>query len=464
MLMVQASRARTTPGPGVPLVLAEEERSAITNLALRAALHDSGGAGDTGHRPRHDPLRLEGSVTAAGTRFRRAAGCDHRRDAQRPRREAGVRGRSSRRLRRRICAPEPTRSRWSSAAPMRPLNRSAEFLYALFVPARARQAFPCFDQPDLKARCTLALDVPAAWQALSNGAEVTRATRAARSTMLRFARDPADLDLSLHVRRRPVQGRNRGAQRPHVPDAPSRDRRREGGAEPRRDLRPARRRPRLARRTTPASPIRSASSTSCWCRRSSSAAWSIRARSSTTPQRLLLDESATQNQKLGRASLIAHETAHMWFGDLVTMRWFNDVWMKEVFANFMAAKIVNPAFPEINHDLRFLYAHYPAAYDVDRTAGTNAIRQPLDNLNEAGSCTARSSIRRRRSSCASWRRCSARRRFRDGLREYLKAHAFGNATWPDLIAMLDRPHARGSRRRGAGVGRGSRAPDDQQWT
>ena len=100
---------------------------------------------------------------------------------------------------------------------------------------------------------------------------------------------------------------------------------------------------------------------------------------------LLLDESATQNQFLGRASVISHETAHMWFGDLVTMRWFNDVWMKEVFANFMAAKIVNPSFPEVNHDLRFLYAHYPAAYEVDRTAGTNAIRQPLDNLNEAGS-------------------------------------------------------------------------------
>ena len=62
---------------------------------------------------------------------------------------------------------------------------------------------------------------------------------------------------------------------------------------------------------------------------------------------LLLDESASQAQLLARASLIAHETAHMWFGDLVTMRWFDDVWMKEVFANFFAAKIVNPAFPEL---------------------------------------------------------------------------------------------------------------------
>ena len=91
---------------------------------------------------------------------------------------------------------------------------------------------------------------------------------------------------------------------------------------------------------------------------------------------LMLDESATQNARLGRASLIAHETAHMWFGDLVTMRWFDDVWTKEVFANFMAAKIVHPSFPEVDHDLRFLLAHHPAAYAVDRTPGANAIRQP----------------------------------------------------------------------------------------
>ncbi len=100
---------------------------------------------------------------------------------------------------------------------------------------------------------------------------------------------------------------------------------------------------------------------------------------------LLLDETATQNQLLGRANVISHETAHMWFGDLVTMKWFNDVWMKEVFANFMAAKIVNPSFPDVNHDLRFLLQNYPAAYDVDRTDGANPIRQELANLNEAGS-------------------------------------------------------------------------------
>jgi len=50
------------------------------------------------------------------------------------------------------------------------LNRNDEFLYTLFVPARARLTFPCFDQPDLKARYSLTLTVPAGWQAVSNGA------------------------------------------------------------------------------------------------------------------------------------------------------------------------------------------------------------------------------------------------------------------------------------------------------
>ena len=99
---------------------------------------------------------------------------------------------------------------------------------------------------------------------------------------------------------------------------------------------------------------------------------------------LFLDEAPSDRQRLGRAGLISHETAHMWFGNLVTMQWFNDVWTKEVFANFMAAKIVNPSFPDIDHDLNFLVRHYPSAYSVDRTGGANPIRQELLNLNEAG--------------------------------------------------------------------------------
>jgi aminopeptidase N len=153
---------------------------------------------------------------------------------------------------------------------------------------------------------------------------------------------------------------------------------------------------------------------------------------------LLLEESATQNQHLGRASVIAHETAHMWFGDLVTMRWFNDVWMKEVFANFMAAKIVNPSFPEVNHELRFLLSHYPSAYDVDRTPGANAIRQHLANLNDAGSLYGAIIYQKAPIIMRHLEHVMGEEGFRDGLREYLEAYALGNATWTDLIAILDK--------------------------
>ena len=152
---------------------------------------------------------------------------------------------------------------------------------------------------------------------------------------------------------------------------------------------------------------------------------------------LLLDESATQNRMLGRASVIAHETAHMWFGDLVTMRWFNDVWMKEVFANVMAAKIVSPAFPEVNHDLRFLVAHYPAAYAVDRTEGTHPIRQDLANLNEAGSLYGAIIYQKAPIVMRQLERILGTDAFQDGLRVYLEQYEFGNATWTDLVRVLD---------------------------
>src|SRR4051794_29393236 len=56
------------------------------------------------------------------------------------------------------------------------LNRNDDFLYTLFVPARAHLTFPCFDQPDLKARYTLSLDVPAGWETVANGPEAGRET------------------------------------------------------------------------------------------------------------------------------------------------------------------------------------------------------------------------------------------------------------------------------------------------
>ena len=58
-------------------------------------------------------------------------------------------------------------------------------------------------------------------------------------------------------------------------------------------------------------------------------------------KRMFLSQHPTPDEELTRMQLIAHETTHLWFGDMVTMKWFNDVWMKEVFANYIAAKITS---------------------------------------------------------------------------------------------------------------------------
>jgi aminopeptidase N len=317
------------------------------------------------------------------------------------------------------------------------LNRNDEFLYSLFVPARASLTLPCFDQPDLKGRWTFSLTVPAEWTAVSNGREVGRSPSAEPGWQeIAFAEtEPLPTYLAAFA-----------AGKFSVETAV-----RDG------------REFRMFHRETDAAKVA----------RNSGAIFDLHARALAwledytgipypwgkfdlvaipsfqfggmehagaifyNASGLLLDEAATKNQLLGRAAVISHETAHMWFGDLVTMRWFNDVWMKEVFANFMAAKIANPSFPEVNHELRFLYQHYPSAYDVDRTDGANPIRQELANLNEAGSLYGAIIYQKAPIVMRQLELLMGPDAFRDGLREYLKGHSFGNATWPDLVTVLD---------------------------
>jgi len=318
------------------------------------------------------------------------------------------------------------------------LNRNDEFLYTLFVPARAHLAFPCFDQPDLKARYSLTLTVPAGWEAVSNGAATTRSAGegAAATATLAFGETPPlpTYLFAFAAGRFQVETAERGG-----------------------------REMRMFHRETDAAKL-ARNRDAIFDLHASALQWledytaipyafgkfDIVAIPSFTfsgmehagaifynASALLLDESATQNQVLNRANVIAHETSHMWFGDLVTMRWFNDVWMKEVFANFMADKIVNPSFPSVNHELRFLLGHYPSAYGTDRTAGTNAIRQVLDNLDQAGQMYGPIIYDKAPIVMRQLEMIMGAGAFRDGLRDYLKAYQFGNATWLDLVRTLD---------------------------
>jgi len=316
-----------------------------------------------------------------------------------------------------------------------PFNRNPEFMYTLFVPARAHLAFPCIDQPDLKARYTLELTIPADWQSVANGAEISREPAAGRVRIHYAETQPMPTYLfAFAAGKFQVETAARNGRMYHMFH-------RETDAK------------KVARNRDAVFDLHASSLD--WLEKYTAIPYpfgkfdfvdipSFQFGGMEHPgaifynaSSILLDESATENQMLNRASTIAHETSHMWFGDLVTMRWFNDVWMKEVFANFMAAKIVNPAFPKVNHDLRFLVAHYPAAYAVDRTAGTHPIRQELANLDEAGSLYGPIIYEKAPIVMRQLERILGPDPLRDGLRVYLKQFEFGNATWLDLIRVLD---------------------------
>ncbi|HYN06666.1 MAG TPA: M1 family aminopeptidase [Vicinamibacterales bacterium] len=429
-------RAREPPDPGIPLSLAQDRAARVSNLKYDAKFRI----------PARRDEAVRGTVAvrfALGDKdrplaFDFAQPADH---------VGGVRANQR--------AIEPVVANGHIVIPARALvagdnvieidfvagdaalNRNDEFLYSLFVPARASLAMPCFDQPDLKARWTVSLTVPADWTAVSNGREVSRTPAAdpAFQEIVFAETEPLSTYLAafaagkFSIETTVVNGREF----------------------------------RMFHRETDAAKVA----------RNSGAIFDLHVRALAWLEEytgipypwgkfdfiaipsfqfggmehagaifynasgLLLDETATKNQLLGRAAVIAHETAHMWFGDLVTMRWFNDVWMKEVFANFMAAKIANPSFPEVNHELRFLYQHYPSAYDIDRTDGANPIRQELLNLNEAGSLYGAIIYQKAPIVMRQLELLMGPEAFRDGLREYLKNHAFGNATWPDLVSVLD---------------------------
>ncbi|PIQ48981.1 MAG: peptidase M1 [Cytophagales bacterium CG12_big_fil_rev_8_21_14_0_65_40_12] len=316
------------------------------------------------------------------------------------------------------------------------LNRNEDFLYTLFVPDRARTAFPCFDQPNLKATYELTLDLPASWTAIANGPLAILSVKDGRKNIQFEKSDLISTYLFSFVAgefkaiTKNVNGRemtmlhretdtvkvNRNADLAfYLHDASLRW---------------------LEDYTAIPYPFKKLDFALIpsfqYGGMEHVGAIQYQANS------ILLDEDPSQSQLLSRASLIAHETAHMWFGDLVTMDWFNDVWTKEVFANFMAAKMVNPSFPDIDHDLNFLVRHYPSAYAVDRTEGANPIRQELNNLNEAGQMYGPIIYNKAPIMMRQLEMLIGAKTFQEGMQEYLKTFAHGNATWPDLVKILDR--------------------------
>jgi aminopeptidase N len=146
-------------------------------------------------------------------------------------------------------------------------------------------------------------------------------------------------------------------------------------------------------------------------------------------------ERPTLNQRLGRRATIYHEVAHQWFGDYVTMRWFDDLWLKEGFATYMAAKMQDlERLP--NPWMSFYLRNKPSAYDVDQTAGTTPIWQELRNLDQAKSNYGAIVYNKAPGVLKQLNYLVGDSAFRAGVQAFLTAHPYGNATWRDLLSAI----------------------------
>lgn len=320
--------------------------------------------------------------------------------------------------------------------PNQSLNRRDQFLYTLLVPDRARTLFPCFDQPDLKALYELSLEIPAEWNAVANGELLSEQTdETTRCKKLTFKEtEPISTYLFAfsagELTKETFKRNGRSISIYH----------RETDAE------------KIAQCTDIANEVFDALE---WMEEYTRIPYPFTkydlvivpgfqfggmehiGATFYTDTRMFLNKQSTLREQLIRSSLIAHETAHMWFGDYVTMKWFDDVWTKEVFANYFASLMVEPRFKEVNHQLNFMLDYLPGAYGEDRTAGSNPIKQELDNLDHAGLVYGNIIYNKSPVVMAMLSERMGKEAFRKGMQEYLKTYANSNATWDDLIAILN---------------------------
>lgn len=315
------------------------------------------------------------------------------------------------------------------------LNRRDDYIYTLFVPDRARTVFPCIEQPNMKALFRLSLEVPSEWKAVSNAVlENTVEASEGRSTLTFAETEPLPTYLfafcagRFDYKRYEEDDRSIGIYY--------------------RETDPAR----LAQLDDIG---RQVVFSLKWLEDFTAVPFPFQkydliilpgfqfggmehtGATFYNDNTLFLSANPTPDEQLRRTELISHETAHMWFGDAVTMNWFDDVWTKEVFANYFAAQITAPLFPEINHDLNFLKTYVAAAMSEDRTEGATPIRQALDNMRYAGLVYNNIIYNKAPVMMSKLVEVMGKDAFQRGIRKYVRTYLYGNATWDDLVAILD---------------------------
>ena len=158
---------------------------------------------------------------------------------------------------------------------------------------------------------------------------------------------------------------------------------------------------------------------------------------------LLVDTArATPTQKRNLARIIAHELAHMWFGDLVTMEWWNDFWLNESFADWMGDKITEQIYPELGLKMAELQI-IQATMNGDARASTVPMRNPNATPEEAMR-TVGLAYNKGKAVLGMFEQWIGEEKFRRGVLDHLEANAWGNADAFDFFRALARNAPKGA--------------------
>jgi aminopeptidase N len=149
-------------------------------------------------------------------------------------------------------------------------------------------------------------------------------------------------------------------------------------------------------------------------------------------QYLLVDENSSEAERQGVFGIVAHEIAHQWFGNLVTMAWWDDLWLNEGFASWMAAKATEAVHPDWSPWLAQLSDGTATAMALDARAGTHPVVQTVNTLDEANLAFDAITYQKGLAVIRMIEAYVGEEGFRRGVRDYLSGHLYGNAQTEDL--------------------------------
>lgn len=159
---------------------------------------------------------------------------------------------------------------------------------------------------------------------------------------------------------------------------------------------------------------------------------------------LLSIEKASAAGQAGYWNVHAHELAHQWFGNLVTMPWWDDIWLNEAFATWLARKVAHSLRPEFGFDRDILEGGI-RAMGGDSLASTRRVREPIHSHHEILSAFDGITYAKGGAVLAMFEAYLGETAFRDAVRGHMRRFARGNATSRDLIVTLTQGHPESTR-------------------